>query len=109
MSVVAAAFKKQPPPLVSFGRGMYLVHICWTKELIPMPRGSHAAVPLGPQLVPVFKLNTVGTGGFAVESAWHAALHTFKVRIPARMLADGTTLSIVVEPGHQNPSKLAKK
>ena len=84
---------------------MFVFHICLTKELIPMPRGSQAAAPDGPQLVPVFKLNTVGTGA-GPPGAWQAALHTPNVRIPARMLADGTSLSTVVEPGHQNPSKL---
>src|SRR5260370_25145086 len=68
-----------PAQLGSFGRGM-LFHNCVIKGLIPRPRGSQAAVRLGPQLVPLFKLY------------WTPP----KVRIPARMVAVGTALSMVI-------------
>src|SRR6266850_1363040 len=85
----------QPPPgeLVSFGSGSYLFHICWTKGLIPTPRGSHGALPDAPQFVPVLRLYCTPP----------------KVRIPARIDGVGTARSYVAEFGHQKPSKLAKK
>src|ERR1700730_1798511 len=92
------------PQLGSFGRGMYLVHICWTNELIPMVLGSHLTLPAGAQLDPVCMLKSVGTGGFATGSALHAALQTLKCSMPLRMLAEGTALSIVAELAQRKPS-----
>ncbi len=79
---------KIPMHFGSFGSGIKLFHICCTTGLMPRPRGSHLVVPFAPQLVPVFRLYCTPP----------------KVRMPARMLADGTALSMVDELGQRNPS-----
>src|SRR5881392_2369906 len=45
-----------PEQLGSLGRGIMVFHICWTRGLMPIPRGSHGLLPLGPQFVPVARL-----------------------------------------------------
>src|SRR5882762_6400294 len=85
------------PQPKSFGIGMNLVHICETSELRPAPltRGSQEAVPEAPQLFPGARPAAVLPRSYCTPP---------NVRMPLRMLALGTALSIVAELAQRKPS-----